>query len=74
MPEYIVRDFPHYTVSVLLSAIRQKADPATVRDSAFAALRSSYNHLFISDYADPDEATGLAMSQLILVMGDHRRA
>jgi|HubBroStandDraft_1064217.scaffolds.fasta_scaffold155009_3 hypothetical protein len=73
MPEYIVRDFPHYTVSVLLASIRQR-DRENLVECSHAVLRSAYNHLFIADYTDPDEATGLAMSQLILVMGDHRRA
>jgi hypothetical protein len=73
MPEYIVRDFPHYTVSVLLSTIRQKSAHAYLGEVSGAVLRSSFNHLFISNYTEPDAATGQAMSQLLMLMEDHRR-
>jgi hypothetical protein len=71
MAEYIVRDFPHYTVSVLLSTLRRR-DRENLREVSGAVLRSSFNHLFISNYTEPDAATGQAMSQLLVLLGDNR--
>ncbi len=74
MPEYIVRDFPHYTVSVLLATIKQKADRENLRECSHAVLRSAFNHLFISAYNDDAYAgAGQGMSHLVLLMGGHRR-
>jgi hypothetical protein len=71
MAEYIVRDFPHFTVSVLLSTLRRR-DREDLREVSGAVLRSSFNHLFISNYTEPDAATGQAMSQLLVLLGDNR--
>jgi hypothetical protein len=72
MPGYIVKDFPHFTVSVLLATIKQKADRENLKECSHAVLRSAFNHLFISDYREPDEATGQAMSRLLVLLGDNR--
>jgi len=71
MADYIVRDFPHFTVSVLLSTLRRR-DRANARECAHAVVLSTFNHLFIHDYKHPDVGSGLAMSRLLLILRETR--
>ena len=71
MATTIIKDFPHFTVSVLLSALKQP-DHQNLRECSHAVLRSSFNHLFLSNFTEPDEATGLAMSHLLILCAEHR--
>ena len=67
MPEYIVRDSPRYTVSVLLAALK-RGDPEGLRDTSHAVLLSTVNHLFLSD---PSLGADLAMSRLLLILREN---
>jgi len=72
MADYIVKDFPHYTVNVLLTAL-ERSDRQNLRVCSQAVLRSTFNHLFLSDYTHPDTGTGMAMSTLLVLFGSPER-